>query len=429
MKRNISCLLLLAILLGTAATLPLGAYVRVSYGADCLAEQAELIKTALRGDSFRFLETDFKQALGVSRIDSVTVLTLPPAADGTLKLKESAVLCGQVIRGGDIADLTFTPADDKMESTSFTFCANTSAGTTALTCTLRTADSINYAPSAGERGTSLYVKTQKGIAVYGEMSAEDPEGDALTYLVIAYPQRGTLTQLDSASGEFCYVPAAGATGEDSFVYVARDGYGNYSYPVTVKIAVSDRSTAQVYADLAGHPAHHAALVLAEKNILLGAIEGDGMYFYPDGEVSRGEFLVMAMKSAGIAPATGIGKTWFDDDAKIPASIKGYVATAQLYGYVNGSFDGSGLYFEADRAVTRAEAAVIMNNILNIASPSVRPVFADTSDIPVWARDSVYALHDAGILALTEGESVRASEPITRADAARALYGMLEYKKS
>ena len=96
--------------------------------------------------------------------------------------------------------------------------------------------------------------------------------------------------------------------------------------------------------------------------------------------------------------------------------------------MNGSFDGSGLYFYPDRAITRAEAAVIMNSILDIASPSVRPVFADTSDIPVWARESVYALHDAGIFALTEGESVHASEPITRADAARALYGMMEYKQ-
>ncbi len=428
MKRKISCILLLSLLLGAAATVPIGAYVRVSYGADCLAEQAELIKTALRGDSFRFSETDFKQALGVSRIDSVTVLTLPPAADGTLKLKESAVLCGQVIRRDEITALSFAPSDSMPESTSFTFCANTSAGTTAITCTLRTADTINYAPSAGEGSASLHVKTQKGIAVYGEMSAEDPEGDPITYLVISYPQKGTLTEADSTSGEFCYVPKADAVGEDSFVYVARDAYGNYSYPVTVSIEVMSRTGTRVYADLAGHPAHHAALILAEKEILIGAIEGDGMYFYPDGEVTRGEFLVMAMKSAGISPATGVGKTWFDDDDAISSSIKSYVATAQLYGYVNGSFDGSGLYFYPDRAITRAEAAVIMNNILDIASPSVRPVFADTSDIPVWARESVYALHDAGILALTEGESVRASEPITRADAARALYGMMEYKQ-
>ena len=429
MKRKISCILLLSLLLGAMTAIPISAYVRVSYGADCLAEQAELIKTALCGDTFRFSETDFKQALGVSRIDSVTVLTLPPAASGTLKLEDSAVLCGQVISRSEMGKLTFVPSNDRMESTSFTFCANTSSGTTALTCTLRTADSINHAPSAGDKGAALYVKTQKGIAVYGEMNAEDPEGDAITYLVISYPKKGTLTQLDSTSGEFCYLPTESTVGDDSFVYVARDSYGNYSYPVTVSIAVSTRESTHVYADLAGHPAHHAALVLAEKNILLGGIEGDSMYFYPDGKVTRGEFLVMAMKSAGISPAAGIEKTWFDDDASIPSSIKGYIATAQLYGYVNGSFDGSGLYFEADRAITRAEAAVIMNNILDIASPSVRPVFADTSDIPVWARESVYALHDAGILALTEGESVHASEPITRADAARALYGMMEYKKS
>ncbi|MBQ8351303.1 MAG: S-layer homology domain-containing protein [Clostridia bacterium] len=428
MKQKLSCILILCLLIGTLAVLPAAAYVRISYGADHLAEQAELIKTALRGDTFSFSETDFKQALGVTKIDNVTILSLPPATDGVLKLNGNPVVGGQIISRGEIAKLTFTPANDGMESTTFQFCANTPSGTTALTCTLRTAERVNYAPTVATlTEASLSVHTQKEIGVYGQMKAEDPEGDALTYLVIAYPQKGSLTVLDSGSGEFRYAPQAGMTGNDSFSYVARDAYGNYSAIATMNITVSARKSSLVYADMQNHAAYNAALVMAENNIMLGSLEGDNMYFHPGKEVSRGEFLVMAMKSAGIQPAAGVEKTWFDDDAAIPETIKKYVATAQLYGYVNGSFDGKGLYFNADKSITRAEAAVILNNILDVATPTVLPTVADASDIPGWARDAIYALYDAEIFTVTEDGAMAANATMTRADTAAALYALMQYE--
>ena len=52
--------------------------------------------------------------------------------------------------------------------------------------------------------------------------------------------------------------------------------------------------------------------------------------------------------------------------------RGAVAVGRTYSYraiVNGSFDGTGLYFEADRAVTRAEAAVIVCKLMGVSMPS------------------------------------------------------------
>ncbi len=256
------------------------------------------------------------------------------------------------------------------------------------------------------------------------MKAEDPEGDALTYLILAYPEKGSLTVLDSARGEFCYVPQAGHTGSDHFSYVARDAYGNYSGIADMRITVSARKSSLVYADMERHAAYNAALAMAEGNIMLGSLEGDHMYFHPEEEVSRGEFLVMAMKSAGIKPAAGVTETWFDDDASIPSSIKGYVATAQLYGYVNGSFDGTGLYFNADKSITRAEAAVMLNNILGAATPAVLPTVADAADIPGWARDAIYALYDAEIFTVSADGALSPTAAMTRADTAGALYALM-----
>ena len=425
MKRKISFFLFLCLLI-TTLSLPAAAYVRISYGADCLAEQAELIKTALRGDTFTFSETDFKQALGVTAVKNVTVLSLPERSAGTLCLGDTPITAGQIIDRADLSKMTFTPAAG-FEGASFEFCTGSAAGTTALKCTLKVADRVNYAPTtAGAKEADLYVETGKNIAVYGKMHAADPEGDALTYLILSYPEKGTLTVTDTASGEFRYSPQTGKKGEDSFTYVARDCYGNYSYPTTVTLRINERSSTLVYADMEGHASHNAALALAEKNIMLGTLAGDHMYFDPDGEVSRGEFLVMAMKSVGLAPAKGLTETWFDDNEKIAAPIKGYVATAQLYGYINGSFDGKGLYFRPDDPITRAEAAVILNNLLHADTPAILPVFADSSDIPLWAREAVYALHEARVFDATENGAWEADKPLSRAQAASALYAAMQY---
>ena len=425
MKRKISFFLFLCLLL-TTLSLPAAAYVRISYGADCLAGQAELIKTALRGDTFTFSETDFKQALGVTSVKNITILSLPDGKTGILRRGDTPITAGQIIDRADLSKMTFTPAAG-FAGASFEFCAGSTAGTTALKCTLKVADRVNYAPTtAGAKEADLYVETAKNIAVYGKMHAADPEGDPLTYLILSYPSKGALTVTDAASGEFRYTPQAGKTGEDRFTYVARDSYGNYSYPTTVTVTVIKRNSTLVYADMEGHASHNAALTLAEKNIMLGSLEGAHMYFHPDEQVSRGEFLVMAMKSVGLSPAGGVTETWFDDDEKISAPIKGYVATAQLYGYINGSFDGKGLYFRPDEAITRAEAAVILNNLLHADTPAILPVFADASDIPLWAREAVYALHEARVFDATENGAWEADKPLSRAQAASALYAAMQY---
>ena len=428
MKRNLSCLPFLLLLFCLLLTLPTAAYTRISYGVDCLAEQSELIKSGLRGNDIRFTEADFKQALGVSRISSVTLLSLPAVTDGVLKAGGVPCVTGQVLDRAAISTLTFSPAAATVDTASFSFCVNSAVGTTALTCNLHILDRINYAPTVlTVTETALQVETRSGISVFGSMAAEDPEDDALTYLVIKYPSKGALTLTDSTKGTFRYAPYANTVGSDSFTYVARDAYGNYSSPATVRISVKERGDTEVYADMTNHPAHNAALTVTEKNIMIGEIEGAGLYFRPDGNISRADFLVMAMKAAGIKPDAGAFNTQFDDNADIAEAVRPYVATAQKYGYVHGNFDGVGLYFEPNRAITRAEAAVILNNILNADTPASLPVFADAGSIPTWAKADIYALTAAGIFSPNESGSVAAREVLTRADAARMLCAMMNYE--
>ena len=97
-------------------------------------------------------------------------------------------------------------------------------------------------------------------------------------------------------------------------------------------------------------------------------------------------------------------------------------------YVLASFievDGR-LCFRPRDPVTRAEAAVICNAILGAETPERIPTFADNSAIPTWAKPSLYALSDLGILRGTGDGNLSPDSPISRAQAAQMLYKIRQY---
>ncbi|UUZ97663.1 Ig-like domain-containing protein [Paenibacillus sp. P25] len=65
----------------------------------------------------------------------------------------------------------------------------------------------------------------------------DPNGEALTYEVLARPAHGTVTPDTQLLPTFTYTPAAGYTGADSFTYRAYDGK-HYSRVATVTLQVN-----------------------------------------------------------------------------------------------------------------------------------------------------------------------------------------------
>ena len=132
-----------------------------------------------------------------------------------------------------------------------------------------------------------------------------------------------------------------------------------------------------------------------------------------------------MNAAGIEEVPDCDKTVFFDDADIPEAMKGYVATAHSLGYVQGSAVKGELCFLPNDEITRAEAAVMLAAIADLDRALVTPVFADSGEIPSWARDAIHSLHAAGILQATDG-SVLANEPLTRAETAKLLTAVMAY---
>ncbi|HLL55876.1 MAG TPA: Ig-like domain-containing protein, partial [Myxococcaceae bacterium] len=109
--------------------------------------------------------------------------------------------------------LTYVPAAGYTGSDSFTFQAHD--GTLAsneATVTL----TVKVAPVAQD----VSVTTRQGTAVSVVLSAQDPNGDALTYTVVEPPAHGTLS---GTPPELLYTPADGFSGTDSFRYQAHNG--------------------------------------------------------------------------------------------------------------------------------------------------------------------------------------------------------------
>ena len=238
---------------------------------------------------------------------------------------------------------------------------------------------------------------------------------------------------DRAAGKYTYLPENGFSGRDSFTYVVYDKYGNYSSSCTVGLKISEPSTSVVYSDMVGHQANCAAIAMTEKGIMSGTSVGGVSYFYPNAEVSRVDFLVMAMNAAGITDLPTVSSSGFYDDASISASAMPYVAAAKQLGYVKGSSDSSGnLCFNPDEKITRAEAALIVDNIMNgksylSSTQTVKAVFKDAYDIPAWAESSVETLNTLGIL-LDDGGNINAKDIMTKAQSAQMLTYMMQVTK-
>lgn len=417
MKRKLLTLSLALVLCVGCLLIPTSAE-RLSDATASYAEDAMLIKSGYLGKPVLFREKDFKQALGTTDLKMITVTSLPDAGQGSLLLSSSRVDKGDSIPASALDLLKFVPANETVEESGFTFTAGSVAGGAEITCRIRLVEKKNAAPTVA--GGALSVLTQADISYFGSLTASDADGDSLLFRVTSYPKHGTLTLLDKATGEFRYTPEDGYTGKDVFSYVVRDEYGHFSTESEVAVSVKKRSSSLVYEDLVDTEYELPAIALSDAGVMLGRLSGDGMYFDAEETVSRGEFTAMAMKVAGIAPSSTLFDTCFDDNDKIPASVRSYIATAQRMGVVRGSFNGEGLYFEAERPVTAAEAAVIVCKLMEVTCDESTAVFAMGGDVPVWAWSAVGTLHTMGAL-----NAPTSNENLTRAEVARMLYTFLD----
>ena len=150
----------------------------------------------------------------------------------------------------------------------------------------------------------------------------------------------------------------------------------------------------------------------------------GGLFLPDAPMTRAMFVTVLYRMAGSAEASGES---FPDVAR-----GSWYEQAAIWAARAGIVKGSGGYFLPEREITREQLATMLARYAKyqaLALPdSENQQFADDAAISDWAKDAVYRMRRAGLLA---GKGENLFEPkaqATRAEVAQLVKNLAELKE-
>ncbi|MNC07776.1 Endo-1,4-beta-xylanase A precursor [compost metagenome] len=163
--------------------------------------------------------------------------------------------------------------------------------------------------------------------------------------------------------------------------------------------------------------------IAAREITSGT--GDGL-FSPDGVLTRGSFLVMAMRAYGITPANPSADNFSDAGSTY---YTGYLAAAKQLGIAQGVDSER---FAPEREITRQDMFTLLKNVLSTVhrlpdgkggSGGTLSGFADNGEIEPWAKEAVALMAENGLISGSGGK-LRPADTATRAEMAQILYNLL-----
>ena len=131
---------------------------------------------------------------------------------------------------GDAPDLTYTPNANFNGTDSFTFSVNDGQLDSNIATVNITVNSLNDAPVAVD--ADFITDEDQALAV--PLTASDPDGDVITYMMESLPQNGTLL---GDAPNLTYTPNAGFNGSESFTFKVNDGQLD-SIVATISIVVN-----------------------------------------------------------------------------------------------------------------------------------------------------------------------------------------------
>lgn len=424
-KKTKKCIAIaLAGTISASALVSIGAGASFGSGVAVMAEGQEIVKSAICGKKVLFSDLDFKQGLCISDFDKIEITSIPESSQGTLMLAGRRVGIGTSIKRKNIGALVFVPASKDVKVCNFKFKTDSFADGAEVTFTLKFLEKVNYAPEITTSALPASLTTQREIGIYGTMCASDEDGDEIEYVIIRYPENGTLRITDEKNGEFLYTPLYDFVGEDSFTFVARDEYGNFSAPEKITVNVVKRASEVVYEDMKTNESYNAAVALTALGAVDSRLIGDGLYFLPDTKLTRAEFVTMAMKSFGIEANDDGKRTYFDDDKDIPIALCAYVSRAVDLGIITGNFNGENLLLRPNEYITKYEAALVISELMGCEITGEIPVFKDISTVPVWAKDAVYSLCNIGVFD-SDSDIIDGKANLTKQDAVEYLYRAIQ----
>nr|WP_312579337.1 immunoglobulin-like domain-containing protein [Sedimentibacter sp.] len=161
--------------------------------------------------------------------------------------------------------------------------------------------------------------------------------------------------------------------------------------------------------------------IAARGITTGTGYGN---YSPDAKLTRGDFLVLIMRSYGIAPDANPANNFVDSGNTYYTN---YLAAAKRLGITDGV--GNNM-FAPEREITRQEMFTLLYNALRtigglpekISSKTLSD-FTDEELIAPWAREAMALLLETGTISGSAGK-LSPTSTTTRAEMAQVLYNLL-----
>ncbi|MFB9278444.1 NEAT domain-containing protein [Cohnella cellulosilytica] len=194
-------------------------------------------------------------------------------------------------------------------------------------------------------------------------------------------------------------------------------YGIMQHKAQILIAAEEEQAESSFADIENHWAKAAI----EQTVSLGIVKGIGdNTFNPNGKVTRAQLAVIltsALKLNSEAEALS-----FADQAEIPGYAAAAIAQVQAAGLLVGYSDDT---FRPNTPVNRAQLAVIIARIAHLElAEDAAPTFGDAQDIPAWAKSSVAAAVEAGLISGRGNNAFAPAADTTRAEAVSLVLKVL-----
>lgn len=336
-------------------------------------------------------------------LTGICITALPQAEVGTVMLGSRVLQPGDILTVDQLAQMTFQPlrteSDRDAVVTYLPIYEDRVARSTVTTISVRGKE--DKAPVAEDSAAETY----KNLPNEGMLKVSDPEGDTLTFSLVRQPRRGEVTLRED--GSFLYTPKKNKVGVDSFTYTATDPAGHVSREATVTIQILKPTDSKQYTDTMGDSCRFAAEWMRNTGLFVGERVNGEECFQPGKAVSRGEFLAMVIKALNI-PISEASADVIPEN--VPQWLRPYLAAAIRSGLTAGCPETG----DMDAPISGAEAAVMLQNALDLSYTPASREAEGKGEIPTWADSALDAMNSNGIL-------LEAEECLTRGRAAQILY--------
>lgn len=268
---------------------------------------------------------------------------------------------------------------------------------------------LNRAKKAGFLTDSAYFKQSSTKSVDTKLLGKDyADMDALEKAIKSFISSGNSN--------------SGGTGGGSGSGGSSGGSGGTNVSIGTGAVKPNNQTAAAFSDVdESHWAYLSILSLKKAGSINGYADGT---FKPDNNVTRSEFLKIALDAFGITDDGA--KSTFADVSESDWCYK-WIAAAQTNGIISGDEYGR---FGGDTNITRQDVAKILYGILKFKSstlPAEREYtgFADYADIADYAEEAVEALYRGGAINGIGDGRFMPKAYATRAETAKMVFSVLQ----